>query len=121
MLGTPSVCLRVVTSSSTIFAFFPALQPDFTRMGCDARPEQHLERQLEHIESHVPDESIVGVKSEIIAPDLLWTKNVVNVGVLFYARFWVNRKETPLSGLCLWACSLDVCGPCNLILAHADC
>lgn len=43
-------------------------------MGCDARPEQR-ERQLEHVESHVPDESIVGVKPETIVPDLLWTEN----------------------------------------------
>jgi hypothetical protein len=42
-------------------------------MGCDARPEQQRELQLEHVESHVPDESVVGVKSEIDVPDLLWT------------------------------------------------
>jgi hypothetical protein len=44
-------------------------------MGCDTCPEQQRERQLEHVESHIPDESIVGVKSEIIVPDLLWTGN----------------------------------------------
>lgn len=69
--------------------------------GCDARPEQR-ERQLEHVKSHVPDESIVGVKSEIIILIYYGLKLLVNVGVLLCERFWVNRNETPLSGL--WAC-----------------
>ena len=82
-------------------------------MGYDARPEQQRERQLEHVESHVPDESIVGVKSEIIVLDLLWTEMLVSCSVKVLGK--------PKRDVAFWLCVCGlVClissGRCNFIL-----